>query len=100
MSSHLNALSILKIAYHTFYDTRYIRQQSITTIFSIDHTLILELKTLSCRDACCDFDYVVKGETEEEVIRNAAEHDMKEHRKTQEGMTQMRAKLRAATRTS
>ena len=29
------------------------------------------MKTLSCRDAGCDCDYVAKGETEEEVIRDA-----------------------------
>ena len=36
------------------------------------------MKTLSCRDAGCDCDYVAKGETEEEVIRDAAQHGMKE----------------------
>jgi predicted small metal-binding protein len=37
------------------------------------------MKTLSCRDAGCDCDYVAKGETEEDVLRDAAQHGMKEH---------------------
>ena len=58
------------------------------------------MKTLSCRDAGCDCDYVAKGGTEEEVIRDAAEHGMKEHGKTQQDMTQMQTNLKAAIRTS
>ena len=57
------------------------------------------MKTLSCRDAGCNCDYVAEGETEEEVIRDAAQHGMKEHGKTQD-MTQMQANLRAAIRSS
>ena len=57
------------------------------------------MKTLSCRDAGCDCDYVAKGETEEEVIRDAAQHGIKEHGKTQEDMTQMQTNLRTAIRT-
>ena len=41
-----------------------------------------------------------KGEAEEEVIRDAAEHGMKEHGKTQQDMTQMQTNLKAAIRTS
>ena len=62
--------------------------------------LDLYMKTLSCRDAGCDCDYIAKGETEEEVIRDAAQHGMKEHGKTQEDMTQMQRNLRAAIRSS
>jgi predicted small metal-binding protein len=51
------------------------------------------MKTLSCRDAGCDCDYIAKGETEEEVIRDAAQHGIKEHGKTQEDMTQMQVIL-------
>jgi len=32
------------------------------------------MKTLSCRDAGCDCDYVAKGEIEEDVLRDAAQH--------------------------
>jgi predicted small metal-binding protein len=41
-----------------------------------------------------------KGETEEEVIGDAAEHGMKEHGKTQQDMRQMKSDLRGAIRTS
>ena len=39
----------------------------------------LTMKTLSCREAGFDCDYVVKGETEEEVMKNGGEHAMKVH---------------------
>jgi predicted small metal-binding protein len=53
------------------------------------------MKTLSCREAGCECDYIAKGETEEEVIRDAAGHGIKEHGKKQEDMTQMKEMLRA-----
>ena len=58
------------------------------------------MKTLSCRDAGCDCDYVTKGETEEDVLRDAAQHGMKEHGKTDRDMIQMQDNLRASIRTS
>ena len=61
---------------------------------------VLIMKTLSCRDAGCDCDYVAKGETEEDVLRDAAQHGMKEHGKTDNDMTQMRDNLKASIRTS
>jgi len=61
---------------------------------------VLIMKTLSCRDAGCDCDYVAKGETEEDVLRDAAQHGMKEHGKTYNDMTQMRDNLKASIRTS
>ena len=35
--------------------------------------------TLLCRDTGLDCDYVIKGETEEEMLTNGAEHAMKVH---------------------
>jgi len=58
------------------------------------------MKTLACRDAGCDCDYVAKGETEEDVLRDAARHGMKEHGKTDRDMIQMQDNLRASIRTS
>jgi predicted small metal-binding protein len=55
--------------------------------------LNLYMKTLSCRDAGCDCDYIAKGETVEEVIKHAAQHGMKEHGKTQEDMTHLQVTL-------
>ncbi len=73
---------------------------SLKELFLTYAILNLYMKTLSCRDAGCDCDYIAKGETEEEVIRDAAQHGMKEHGKTQEDMTQMQSNLRAAIRSS
>ena len=53
------------------------------------------MKTLSCREAGCECDYVAKGETEEEVMRDAADHGIKEHGMKAEDMTQLKEMLRA-----
>jgi predicted small metal-binding protein len=37
------------------------------------------MKTITCREAGFDCDYVVKGETEEEVMNRGAEHAMRDH---------------------
>ena len=58
------------------------------------------MKTLACRDAGCDCDYVAKGETEEDVLRDAARHGMKEHGKTDRDMIQMQDNLKASIRNS
>jgi hypothetical protein len=51
-------------------------------------------KLLSCREVGCydNRDYIVTGETEE-VIRSAAEHDIKKHGKTKK-VIKMREKLK------
>jgi predicted small metal-binding protein len=51
-------------------------------------------KLLSCREVGCDCDYIVTGETEEEVMRSAAEHGIKEHFRTQKDMVEMRERLK------
>jgi predicted small metal-binding protein len=58
------------------------------------------MKTLSCRDAGCDCDYVANGETEDDVLRDAAQQCMKEHGKTDKDMIQMQDNLRASICTS
>ncbi len=35
--------------------------------------------TLVCRETGLDCDYVIKGETEEEILRNGAEHAIQVH---------------------
>ena len=51
---------------------------------------------LSCREVgsyhYCD--YIITGETEEDVLRSAAEHDIKEHGKTKNDMVKMREKVK------
>ena len=53
------------------------------------------MKILSCREAGCECDYVAKGETEEEVMRDAVRHGIEEHDKREENMTQMKEMLRS-----
>jgi predicted small metal-binding protein len=52
--------------------------------------------TVSYRDVGMDCDYVCKGETEEEVMKNGAEHAMKDHGlKEEEDITsEMKQKIR------
>jgi predicted small metal-binding protein len=70
------------------------------TILIDKNDSFLHMKTLSCRDAGCDCNYIAKGETEEQVMRDAAEHGMKEHGKTEEDMTQMKDNLKKVIRTA
>ena len=53
-------------------------------------------KLLSCRELGCyeDCDYIVTGETEEDIVKGTAEHDINEHGKTQIDMVQMKEKLK------
>jgi predicted small metal-binding protein len=50
----------------------------------IDSCHLSTMLTLSCRDVGRDCDCVVEGETEEELIKNAGEHAMKDHGYKQE----------------
>ncbi len=45
------------------------------------------MKTLSCREAGFECDYIVRGETEEEILKNGAEHAKKEHNIKEEELT-------------
>jgi predicted small metal-binding protein len=45
-------------------------------------------KLVSCREVGVDCDFVAKGETEQEVLQQCAEHARKEH-----GMTELPADL-------
>jgi len=57
------------------------------------------MKTISCREAGFECDYVIKGQTEEEVVKNGAEHAIKEHGMKPEDMTpEMKQKIRALVR--
>ena len=57
------------------------------------------MKTISCREAGFECDYVIKGQTEEEVVKNGAEHAIKEHGMKSEDLTlEMKEKIRALVR--
>ena len=59
------------------------------------------MKTINCREAGFDCDYIVRGETEEEVMKNGAEHAMKEHGMKEEDITpEMKQKIRGLIRSS
>jgi predicted small metal-binding protein len=53
------------------------------------------MKIISCREAKCECDYVAKGETEEEVMRDAVRHGIEEHGNREENMTKMKEMLRS-----
>jgi predicted small metal-binding protein len=59
------------------------------------------VKTLNCREAGFECDYVVKGETDEEVLRNGGDHAMKVHGMKAEDITpEMKQKLKGLIRSS
>jgi predicted small metal-binding protein len=58
------------------------------------------MKTLSCREAGFDCDYVVEGATEEEIFRTGGQHAMKEHGMKEEDLTaEFKEKLRGLIKT-
>ena len=61
----------------------------------------IHMKAVSCREAGFDCDHVVKGETEEEVMKNGAEHAMKVQGMKEEDITpEMKQKVKTLIRSS
>ena len=59
------------------------------------------MKTIKCREAGFDCDHIVKGETEEEVLKNGMEHAKKDHNMKEEDMTpEMKEKIKSIIRSS
>jgi predicted small metal-binding protein len=59
------------------------------------------MKTISCREAGFDCDHVVKGETEEDVMKNGAEHAMKVHGMKEDDITpELKQKIKGLIRTT
>ena len=59
------------------------------------------MKTITCREVGFDCDYVVKGETEEEVMKRGAEHAMKDHGMKEEDINpEFKEKVRGHIHTS
>jgi predicted small metal-binding protein len=53
------------------------------------------MKRLACRNIGLDCDYIIKGETEEEIMRNAVQHAWEIHAIKPEEMTsEMKAKIK------
>jgi predicted small metal-binding protein len=65
------------------------------------NSVILDMKTITCREAGFECDYIVKGETEEEVMKRGAEHAMKDHGMKEVDITpEFKEKVRGLIRTS
>ena len=59
------------------------------------------MKTLSCREAGFDCDYVVNGESDEEIFKKGGEHAMKEHGMKPEDITpEFKQKLKGLIKSS
>ena len=59
------------------------------------------MKTINCREAGFDCDYVVKGETEEEVMKNGIEHAKNARNMKEEDITpEIRQKIKGLIRSS
>jgi predicted small metal-binding protein len=59
------------------------------------------MKTINCREAGFECDHVVKGETEEEVLKNGMEHAKKDHNMKEEDITpEMKGKIKSIIRSS
>jgi predicted small metal-binding protein len=59
------------------------------------------MKTLSCREAGFDCDYIVEGETEEEILQKGAEHARMDHGLKEEDCTpEFKEKLKGLIKTA
>jgi predicted small metal-binding protein len=59
------------------------------------------MKTINCREAGFECDYIVKGQSEEEVMKNGADHVIREHSMKPEDITpQFKEKVRSLIRDS
>lgn len=59
------------------------------------------MKIINCREAGFECDHVVKGETEEEVMKNGMEHAKKDHNMKEEDITsEMKEKIKSIIRSS
>ncbi len=59
------------------------------------------MKTINCREAGFECDHVVKGETDEEVLKNGMEHAKKDHNMKEEDITpEMKEKIKSIIRSS
>ena len=59
------------------------------------------MKTVTCREAGFDCDYVVEGQTDDEVIKRGVEHLVKDHGMREEDITPgMKEKVRKLIHTT
>ena len=59
------------------------------------------MKTLACREAGFDRDYIVTGETEDEIFRKGGEHAVRDHGMNESDITpEFKEKLSRLIRTA
>jgi predicted small metal-binding protein len=59
------------------------------------------MKTVTCREAGFDCDYVVEGQTDDEVMKHGVEHLVKDHGMREEDITPgMKEKVRKLIHTT
>jgi len=59
------------------------------------------MKKLACRDVGLDCDYIIKGETDEEIMKNAVQHAWEIHAiKPQEMTSEMKVRIKDNIRVS
>jgi predicted small metal-binding protein len=59
------------------------------------------MKSVTCREAGFDSDYIVKGETDDEVMKGGVEHLVKDHGMREQDITpEMKEKVRRLIHTS
>jgi predicted small metal-binding protein len=59
------------------------------------------MKTVTCREAGFDCDYVVEGQTDDEVMKRGVEHLVKDHGMKEEHITpEMKEKVKRLIRTT
>ncbi len=59
------------------------------------------MKTINCREAGFECDHVVKGETDEEVLKNGMEHAKQDHNMKEEDITpELKEKIKSIIRSS
>jgi predicted small metal-binding protein len=58
------------------------------------------MKTLACREAGFDYNYIVTGDTEEEIFQKGGEHAVRDHGMNENDITpEFKEKLRGLIRT-
>ena len=72
-------------------------QFSLDTFNYDELILSVYMLTITCRDVGQNCDCVIQGETEEELIKNAAEHAVKDHGYTEEDIMtpEMKEKIKS-----
>jgi predicted small metal-binding protein len=53
--------------------------QFLVRRFKIDSYIVIVMYILVCRESGLDCDFVIKGETKDEFLKNGADHAIKKH---------------------